>query len=229
MPQFTIAQIRIGKVAPLGPNGVPSGIDKHPQDGPVRVGPLGLLGDEQADLRHHGGPNKAIHAYAMSHYPTWIAEYPGHAARLGPGGFGENLVVQGASEAEICLGDHWQIGDTLLEVSQGRQPCWKLNLRFGIADMAYRVQMTGRTGWYFRVIQGGAISAGDQANLVYRPNPDWSLARISGLLYHDRLNLVDLAEFAALAGLPESWQRLAQARLGSGRVEDWSRRIETPK
>ena len=121
------------------------------------------------------------------------------------------------------------LGLALLEASQGRQPCWKLNLRFDVPDMARRVQESGRSGWYFRVIEPGMVAAGDRGVLVERPHPAWSLARVSHLLYHDRMNRPALAELAGLPGLTESWKRLAEARLASGRTEDWSRRIETPR
>jgi len=227
MQSFSILQVRVGRVGPLGPNGVPSGIDKQPLAGPVVAGALGLAGDEHGDPRHHGGADKAIHAYPVGHYPLWRAELPEEADRFQPGGFGENLVVD-ATEAGICLGDRFRVGAALLEVSQGRQPCWRLNLRFGRGDMARLVQQTGRSGWYLRVLEPGALRAGETAVLDARPNPDWTLARVTRLLYHDRTNMTDLAAFAALAGLPESWRRLAERRLASGSVEDWSSRVETP-
>ena len=227
MQTFSILQVRVGRVGPLGPNGVPSGIDKQPLGEPVMAGPLGLDGDEHGDPRRHGGPDKAVHAYPVGHYPDWRAELPGEAERFRPGGFGENLVVD-VTEAAIALGDRFRVGAALLEVSQGRQPCWRLNLRFGRDDMARLVQTTGRSGWYFRVLEPGAIGAGDVARLEARPNPDWTLARVSRLLYRDRTNRADLAAFAALPGLPESWRLLAERRLATGAVEDWSARIDTP-
>lgn len=227
MLTFSVLEVRVGRIGPLGPKGAPSAIDKRPLAGPVMARADGLAGDEHGDPRHHGGPDKAIHAYSASHYPLWWAELPDEADRFRPGAFGENLVVD-VAEAAICLGDRFRLGDALLEVSQGRQPCWKLNLRLGRADMARLVQETGRSGWYFRVLAPGAIRAGDTATLDARPNPDWTLSRVTRLLYHDRSNRADLAAFAALPGLPESWRRLAERRLASGAVEDWSSRIDTP-
>ncbi len=226
---FEVVELRVGRAAPLGASGALSAIDKQKVRGPLPAGPLGFEGDEQADRRHHGGLHKAIHAYALAHLPAWVDELPDRADRFRPGAFGENLVIAGASEADLCLGDRWRIGSALVEVSQGRQPCWKLNLRFDVPDMARRVQDSGRTGWYFRVVEPGAIAAGDRGALVSRANPRWTLARVSHLLYHDRMNQPALAALAAVPGLPESWRRLAQARLASGKTEDWSRRIETPR
>jgi MOSC domain-containing protein YiiM len=97
-----------------------------------------------------------------------------------------------------------------------------------VADMARRVQDTGRTGWYFRVVKPGIIAPGDRCRLAARPHATWSLARTSHLLYHDKMNQPALTELADLPGLPDSWRRLALNRLASGKTESWSRRIETP-
>jgi MOSC domain-containing protein YiiM len=229
MTRFEVLELRIGRAAPLDSSGVLSAIDKQKVHRPLPVSHLGFEDDEQADRKHHGGPHKAIHAYSISHFPTWSKELPDRAERFRPGAFGENLVIDGASEADFCLGDRWHVGSALVEISQGRQPCWKLNLRFDVPDMARRVQDTGRTGWYFRVIEPGTIAAGDRGRLIARPNPAWSLARTSHLLYHDRMNRLALAELADLPGLPDSWRRLALTRLESDKTESWSRRIETPQ
>ena len=224
---FTVAGVRVGRARPFGP--ATSAIDKAPVEGPVMAGAQGLAGDEQADRRHHGGPDKALHAYAAANYPLWAAEMPDRAGRFRPGAFGENLVVEGLDESGLCLGDRWHLGRALVEVSQGRQPCWKLNLRFGRPDMARCVQDSGRCGWYFRVLEPGLIAAGDTAVLQDRPHSGWPLDRVARLLYHDALDTAALAELGSLPGLPESWQRLVAARLATGQIEDWSPRIKTPE
>ena len=226
--QFAIAEVRIGRTKPFGPGTVRSAIDKHPVTTPLLATALGLVGDEQADLRHHGGADKAIHAYSAAHYPKWAEELPAAADRFRTGGFGENLVVEGATEADLCLGDRWRVGQALLEVSQGRQPCWKLNIRFEVPDMARLVQATGRSGWYFRVIEPGEIKAGDHACLEERPAPDWPLTRVTDLFYKEKLDRPALTAFAALSGLPESWRNLAERRLRSGEVENWDSRLNGP-
>lgn len=164
MVELLVSEVRVGGVRPLGAQRVPSGIRKHPVPGLIAATDSGLDGDEQGDRQNHGGPDKAIHAYAAAHYSSWGAVLPDLAAQLKPGAFGENLVVNGAVEADICLGDRWRLGSTLLEVSQTRQPCWRLNLRFGRPDMARLVQSTGRTGWYFRVLGPGHVAPGQTAS-----------------------------------------------------------------
>ncbi len=229
MTTFRLAAVHVGRARPFGPQGQLSAIDKTPVAGPVAAGPTGLAGDEQGDPKRHGGPDKAIHAYAAQHYRVWRTELPDRAGRFLPGAFGENMVVEGANEADFCLGDLWQLGGALLQVSQSRQPCWKLNLRFGLSDMARRVQDSGRTGWYFRVMDPGAIAAGDTGRLLARTHPDWPLDRVQRLLYRDMLDPAALDAFAALPGLPESWRNLALNRLRLRRVEDWAPRTETPR
>lgn len=226
---FTISEVRVGHPVPFGPRGEPSAIDKRPVTDPVLATPLGMTGDAQGDPRRHGGLDKAVHAYPASHYPQWRQDLPGEADRFPTGAFGENLVVEGATEGSICLGDIIRAGGAVVEVSQARQPCWKLNVRFGRTDMARRVQTTGRTGWYFRVLTPGLVAAGDAAILEARPNPDWPLTRAAGLLYRDRLNRADLEAFVALPSLTEGWRRLAEVRLASNRTEDWSARLDTPE
>ncbi|HMQ92377.1 MAG TPA: MOSC domain-containing protein [Amaricoccus sp.] len=226
---WKIDAVRLGRIAPLGPAGVPSGIDKQPATGPVALTGTGLEGDEHGDTRHHGGTEKAVHLYPQDHYADWRSELPGLAERFVAGGFGENLVVGGITEADVCIGDLFRAGSALVELSQGRQPCWRLNLRFGLGDMARRVQDSGRTGWYFRVIEPGEIAAGADLALVRRPHPSWTLARVHRLLYRETLDLEALAEFALLPSLSPSWQELARRRLERRSVESWDRRVTTPE
>lgn len=214
-----------GPAVPYTRPGARSGIAKSPVTGPVAVGTLGLDGDEQGDLRVHGGPDKAVHHYAQEHYPLWRTELGALPVLAAPGAFGENLASTGLTEQHLCLGDQVRVGSVLLEVSQSRQPCWKLNDRFGVPDMARRVQQSGRTGWYYRVLQAGTLQAGDAITLVARPWPQWPLARAIDVLYHQPL---DAAVLQALAALPltPSWRRLVAGRLARGQVEDWAPRMD---
>ena len=214
-----------GRAVPYTRPGSRSGIAKTPVAGPVPVGMLGLDGDEQGDLRVHGGPDKAVHQYAQEHYPLWRAELGPLPVLATPGAFGENLASTGMTEQHLCLGDQVRVGNVLLEVSQSRQPCWKLNDRFGTADMARHVQQSGRTGWYYRVLEAGTLQAGDTFTLVARPWPQWSLARVIEVLYHQPF---DAAVLQALAALPltPSWRRMVEGRLARGVVEDWAPRME---
>jgi MOSC domain-containing protein YiiM len=214
-----------GAIEPLGPDGVPSGIGKRPMAGRVEIGVNGLSGDAQGDLKVHGGPEKAVHHYAFEHYARW-AELIGENLRLNEvGAFGENLSSVGLTERDVAVGDTFRLGTSVLQVSQGRQPCWKLNVRFGVPDMAVQVQKTGMTGWYYRVLEPGTIEAGDELVLVDRLAPEWTLERLWRTLYIDTMNLDELAAMATLPFLPEKWRSYAQRRLATHKVEDWSKRL----
>lgn len=214
-----------GPVAPLGPRQVSSGIDKHPRSDRVWLGPEGFAGDAQGDRKHHGGPDKAVHHYAFDHYPRWQAELGGLPLLRQPGAFGENFSTHGMDESSVAVGDVFRVGQALIEVTQGRQPCWRLNLRFGIPDMARRVQDSGRTGWYYRVLEPGFVAPGDELQLLERRSPEWTIRRLRCVLYVNPLDRGELSAMAALARLPESWRRLAMRRLEANAVEDWSRRL----
>ncbi len=218
--------VNVGAAVPYA-RGSRSGIDKQRVPDRVHVSALGLAGDEQGDLRVHGGPDKAVHHYAHEHYAAWEAEIGPHPLLQTSAAFGENLSTRGMTEHDVCIGDRFRVGEALLEVTQARQPCWKLDERFGHRGMARRVQQSGRTGWYYRVLEEGDVWAGAPMERVARPYPEWSLARLLDLLYLPCLDPVQLRAARALP-LPPSWQRLVDHRLQSGQVERWERRLDGP-
>lgn len=223
---MTVISLLTGRARPLAGSDAQSGIMKTSVNGPLRLGPEGFEGDEQADRRVHGGVEKAVHHYPLDHYQLWREELGDLPALAAPGGFGENISASGPTENTVAVGDVFRLGTALLQVSQGRQPCWKLNHRFEVPDMARRVQQSGRTGWYYRVLEDGLVKTGDRLQLVDRVAPDWTLHRLWHALYVDRLNLDELKGIAALDVLAEGWRKYAVRRLESGRVEDWRNRLD---
>jgi MOSC domain-containing protein YiiM len=139
MRALTIDGVLAGKAVEFTRPGSRSAIAKSPLEGMQRVTLLGILGDEQGDLRVHGGPDKAIHHYPADHYARWRNDIGAHPLLDAPGAFGENISTHGMAEDAICLGDRFRLGTALVEVSQSRQPCWKLSDRFAVSDMARRV------------------------------------------------------------------------------------------
>ncbi len=134
---------------------VTSGIAKQPVTAEfLWLGTLNLEGDAQADLEVHGGPDKAVYAYASEHLPAWAAEL---GQELGPAPFGENLSTRGGTEDDVCIGDRWFWGDAVLEVCQPRSPCYKLAMYRGRGDMTRLFRQSGRSGWYLRVLQPGRV------------------------------------------------------------------------
>lgn len=193
-----------------------SAIAKAPVDGALHVGFLGIDGDEQADLTVHGGVDKAIHHYPRDHYRWWADALGGHALLDAPGAFGENISTEGLIESEACIGDRYRLGSALVEISQGRQPCWKLGHRFGVATVPATVVTTRRSGWYYRVIEEGSVSAGDTLELIERPLPEWSVERVFALLIGGagRREPDALRALAAMDALASSWRARAVKLLG---------------
>lgn len=214
-----------GRAQPFTRPGSRSGIAKAPRQEALAVTTLGLAGDEQGDLRVHGGVEKAIHHYPREHYAAWLAELGEHPLLMQPGAFGENFSTTGWTEDDVCLGDLIRAGSALLQVSQGRMPCWKLSDRFGVANLALRVQQSGRTGWYYRVLQEGVVGVGDRLQVVERIHADWPLSRLSAVLFDKRVEPELLRECLALPLVP-SWRRTLERRLEKAEVEDWAPRLQ---
>ena len=205
-----VSAVHVGRARPLGRGGVLSGFVKRPVDGPVRVTPVGLEGDEQADLRVHGGADKAVYGYAVSNYLAWRKDFPEHSALFVAGGVGENLPIVGLNEETVCLGDQHEIGTAILAVCQHRQPCYKFALRFDDPRVVRAMVTNGRSGWYYRVIREGSLQAGDSVRLLERPNPNWTVARFVKLASTPAFSAHDWGELAALRGIAEGWR--SQAR-----------------
>ncbi|HZL91740.1 MAG TPA: MOSC domain-containing protein [Pirellulaceae bacterium] len=188
-----------------------TGYFKKPVSGPVFASQTGLAGDGQADLENHGGIDKAVLAYSAEHYPIWREELK--IAEMPYGGFGENLTIAGLDETGVCIGDVWQCGPVVFEVSQPRQPCWKTSRRWRIDDLSRRVIANGRSGWYLRVLTEGEIEAGLEITLVRRVHPQWTVARANEILHHRKDDLAAAEELANLPELALSWRELFLQRL----------------
>jgi MOSC domain-containing protein YiiM len=209
----TLLSIQVGQPREYGTEGAADPMDrpwetsffKAPVEGPVWVGKTNVRGDAQADLRVHGGPDKAVMAYAAAHYPLWREEL---GVEMPFGGFGENFTVAGQDESSVCIGDVYAVGGARLQVSQPRGPCWKIARRWRIRDLSARVQATGRTGWYLRVLEEGEVEAGMPIRLVERPHSGWTVARANHALYDrpfDRVAMLKLAACPALASATREW------------------------
>lgn len=216
----TVDQVFVGRVRLMLPDGESSAIFKSPVQGAIRVTPTGLEGDEQADLRHHGGPDKALHHYPAEHYRVIGEQWPQCAAMVGAGFLGENISTRGMTENEVCIGDVFRIGDVRVQVSQPRSPCWKIDRRLKVDDASRFVEAAGITGWYYRVLQTGTITAGDEIELVVRPNPWLTLAEYWDTVIAHRPDPAALSRIAAAEGLAadkaQRWRERAQWLESSG-------------
>ncbi|MTI43625.1 MOSC domain-containing protein YiiM [Roseibium hamelinense] len=203
-----------------------SAIGKTAVSGPVFVGKTGLSGDQQADLTVHGGPDKAIHIYPAEHYESWRQEFPEHESRLQPGGFGENIASIGLTEETCCIGDIFRAGSVLVQISQGRQPCWKLNRHTGIDSLAARFQRSCKTGWYFRVLEEGNLELETPIELVERQHENWTVARALAARFNPRLEPEVAAELADMQVLAQNWRDAFSKKCDPDFREDISRRLE---
>lgn len=182
-----------------------TGFFKEPVTGAVWLGATNLQGDGQADLVHHGGPDKAVLAYSAEHYAGWRQWM--NKPSLPFGAFGENFTVGGLTESDVCIGDTWQVGDeAVVQVSQPRQPCWKLARRWRIKTLALQVQQSGRTGWYFRVLTEGLVAAGMPMVLMDRPHPEWTVERANWVMHADKTDIAAAWKLAEIPLLSENWR-----------------------
>lgn len=193
-----------------------SAIDKRPVEGRVTLGRLGLEGDAVADRKHHGGPEMAVHHYARDHDAMWRAWLGDHSLLDAPAPFGENLATEGWTEANVHIGDRFRIGTALLEVSQPRKPCWKIEHRFGRKGMIAHILETRACGWYYRVLEEGTVQTGDRVERVGSGDRDWSVARVFGALYGPAgpSTPADLETLTAIERLSPECRDQARKKLG---------------
>lgn len=216
-----IVSIHVGRVQSIPEQGSgewwdrrwETGFIKESVVGPVALGPEGLEGDEQADRVNHGGVDKAVCVYPATHYADWRLTLG--MPDLAWGAFGENLTVEGLSEAGVCIGDVIAAGNGVVQISQPRQPCWKLARRWRVKDLAAQVERTGKTGWYFRVLKAGVIESGQSLALCERPHPDWSVALANEVMHHCKTDRDAAEALAGCEALSASWRESLSRRAAS--------------
>ena len=182
-----VLSVNVGLPRLVEYNGEPvtTAIFKKPVTGKVRVGVSNLEGDRQADLRVHGGYAKAVYVYPSEHYAFWREELP--EMKLLFAMFGENLTSEGLLETEVFVGDRLRIGTAEFIVTEPRQPCFKLGIRFGRVDIIKRFAASGRSGFYLAIEKTGELEAGDPIELLSRKQNQPSIAKI----VRSRLNLAN--------------------------------------
>jgi MOSC domain-containing protein YiiM len=183
-------------------------IFKEPVPDRVAVRGNNLAGDRQSDLTVHGGPNKAIYAYASEHYPYWTHELK---RELTPGNFGENLTTEGMLESDVRIGDRYRIGSVLLRVTQPRMPCHKLALRFDLPAMVKFFWQSGASGFYFTVVEEGEMGAGDGINLLERDKEGVTITEVLQV-YKGESADSDLVDRVLAAPVSERWKQEIRER-----------------
>lgn len=211
-----------GPVAPLGSDGQRSAFVKHPVAGSRALTGEGLEGDQHADLRVHGGREKALHLYPAEHYGRLAAAWPELGEMLIPGSLGENVSTRGWTEENVCVGDVFRVGDAQVQVSQPRSPCWKIDARFAHEGLTRHIAEHGLTGWYFRVLRPGTVEVGAPFELVERNAAAITLARLWRASRAHRPAQRELEAVRAAPGLAPDWVRRLAERI------EWLRRNTQP-
>ncbi len=223
MARSTLLSVQVGKPIEqdadnLSDKSWQSSIFRTPVEGPVWLSKTNLEGNQQADTQNHGGPFMAVLVYNAEHYPVWREEL--NLPDLVYGGFGENFTVSELTETTVCIGDTYQIGESVMvEVSQPRLPCWKLNRRWAIEDLTKRVDNKRWPGWYFRVLKEGYVEAGQPLTLLMRPYPQYTIDRVFGLMNKWENHPAALVELAGLESISPEWRGRFAER--SGRQYAW--------
>lgn len=204
-------------------DGTMSAMARDSVDRPVRLRKLGFEGDHVADPAVHGGVDKAVHFYPAEHYRRWQAYFSDNGLEPQPlldaaGAFGENISASGLTEEKVRIGDRFRIGSALVEVTQGRQPCWKIDHHFGMHGLTGAVISTGRCGLYFRVIEEGEIAPMDRIEQIHAADHKWTVQRTFKLLigggHKEKGAKAELAALAALETLAETWRARAAKLAG---------------
>lgn len=188
-------------------------IDKRPVPGPVRIGSLGIIGDQQADARHHGGPSRALCCYVRAHQEAWAREWD---RPVEPGAFGENLTLAGLDESTVHVGDRFRFGTSLVEVTSARGPCATLAARLGVPDIVSRIRLNGWTGWYCRVIEEGTAAAGMHFVLEYTERQGISVLDAYRIKKDKSAPTEVVERLLAVPALCPEWRATLEARIGSG-------------
>lgn len=192
---------------------ISTGIFKQPVEGPVMLRRLNLDGDRQADLSVHGGPNKAVYAYPSEHYPLWRKELPG--MDLPFGAFGENFTTEGLNEDNTNIGDRFRLGEAIVMVTQPREPCYKLAAKFARDDIIKKFLLSGRSGFYFAVVEEGFVEAGNSLERIYEDPNGVSVAAINGLFLHGASDAEFLRRALRVQALPDGYRNYLQQELQS--------------
>jgi len=185
---------------------VQTGIFKERVDGPVAISKQNLAGDKQADLTVHGGSEKAVYAYPAEHYEYWRNELP--QVSFSWGKFGENLTTEGLREDTLCIGDRLRVGSAVLMATQPRMPCYKLDLRFNRDDMIKRFLTSGRSGFYFSVIEPGEVTVGSKVEILSRDPHRVTVVDIVRLYLGQTRDPGLLQRATNVSALPDDWKAL---------------------
>lgn len=205
---------------------ISSGIAHKRREAILQVTSEGIVGDAQVDTRHHGGPDRAVHHFPREHYGEYRRRDMFRGFVDAPA-MGENVSTVGLTEETLHIGDILSFGSTVLQVSQPRSPCFKLDLRFAYPGFALVMQTLGKSGWFYRVLEPGEITETDTLKLKERLS-DISVANAMCWYFAAEFTETNYRRLLACPGLAQSWRNSLEKRLASGKIEDWRPRLMGP-
>lgn len=201
-----------GSTCRIGPENASTGIFKQPQS-PVVINRLGIEGDIQADKRFHGGPEKALHQYALSGYEKIIKRFPLLHKKALPGSLGENITVTNMHDHSVCIGDIFRFGNTVVQVSSPRIPCWKIDEKLNQPELQYFIAAQRISGWYYRVLEPGSITLQDPVVALQRYNPLLTIQTFMKIVQGSIIDKKIIEQAANATGLDPQWQARLQRKL----------------
>ncbi|MCI0709992.1 MAG: MOSC domain-containing protein [Chloroflexi bacterium] len=205
MPQLLSVNVSLPKTIDYRGEMVQTAIYKEPVTGPVMLHKLNLDGDKQADLKNHGGTYKAVYCYPHEHYAHWQQEL-GRTESFPYGQFGENFTLSGLLETTVHVGDIFSVGDALIQVTQPRVPCWKLENKMGVHKFQKQFAKSERVGFYVRVLQEGLVEAGQSVTLIEANPQKVSIHAINHLLHVDQSDIDVAYRALEIEALSPGWR-----------------------
>lgn len=187
-----------------------SAIDKRPVSDRIYLSKTGFAGDEQADLIHHGGVDKAVCVFDYLAYPSYEVFL---GQNLEPGAFGENITISGCSEQDTYIGDIWKLGEATVQVSQPREPCFKLGVKYNDKKLPLKFQTTGITGYYFRVLEEGFVSAESELVLYSRAVSSVSVMEANYIMHQNKEDIHAIHKLLSVESLADSWKSTLSKRM----------------
>ncbi|PFM95150.1 MOSC domain-containing protein, partial [Bacillus thuringiensis] len=222
--EYQLLSLNIGlpKEVIYGGKVIHTGINKKQVKEPVYLSFVKFNGDGQADLVHHGGVDKAVCVYTGDHYPYWEKELN---QDLVYGAFGENITVSGMREEDVCIGDTFELGEAIVQVTQPRQPCFKLAKKYNIPKLPLYFQETGYTGFYFRVLKEGWVSSVDTLKSLQSDPKGVSIAFANRIMHKEKQNIEGVKRILEVNALSSSWRKSFEKRI-SGEEINTKERLE---
>jgi len=221
MNEFPLLNMYQGKIATH--YGIDTAIKKQPTNADTFLSVNGLANDQCADKKHHGGKDRALHHYPFEHYRYWQNKYKNNV--FSTPGMGENISTLGMTEENVYIGDRFQWGEAIIEVSQPRSPCFKLNKRWNIEAFSVEMQKQSRCGWLYRVIQEGIVGKEHSLKFIERPSNAMTIKAVCDIYFNDPLNKPKLLILQQQSKLCANWLTTINQRLESKTLENWNFRL----